>query len=312
MAEVPDVDHFDLSLADALSVPNEAFDIPERDEISKSDFNSLGRLETQAPVTSDSLSVERGRGGLFPGRALSATPSIPHARRQEILHHDPSTWDATIPPAAKSIGLEEIIAAGMQVLLFNRSSPPSKSTELTMASFSLPSPYTNVLNTRRTRTLTACIHNARSMGFQTSDVIKPHCIAPSLFYRPHSPGDDYEALVASATNPNTPAHLQPTLAQVLYQHPAFLDLIPIPGFRSKVILAAVRKGWSMGGMGSLDLFDLKRDMFQDGLVWRSYDGYDEQGVNGEPWDMRSWEASGWFATKWRGLVDDDVHVIPDT
>lgn len=293
---VIDMDGFQNSISSddvALSTPSETFGIPEQDEISKSAFDFLGPLGTLTPITSDFLFREENTGRVSPARSAPTTASTLLACHPTAINDAPSTWDATIPPAASNISLEDLIAVGMQVLLFNRASP-----------------YINTLDTPRTRTLTACLHNARSMGFLTSDVIKPSCIAPSLFYRPHSPGDNHEALVASATNPNTPAHLQPTLPQVLYQHPAFLDLIPIPGFRSKVILTAVRKGWGMLGMGSLDLFDLKRDMFQDGLAWRSYDGYGNEGEKGQPWDMRSWEASGWFVNKWRGLVDDDVRVGP--
>lgn len=59
----------------------------------------------------------------------------------------------------------------------------------------------------------------------------------------------------------------------------------------------------MAGMGGLDLLELKKDMFQDGLACWSNNGGGKEGAMGQPWDMRSWEAAEWFVRKWSGLVD---------
>jgi hypothetical protein len=62
------------------------------------------------------------------------------------------------------------------------------------------------------------------------------------------------------------------------------------------------------GIGGLNLFELKRDIFQDGLSWQGPDIYGDKSKKIEPWDMMSWEASGWFVRKWSCLIDDSVSV----
>lgn len=213
-----------------------------------------------------------------------------------------SSWDKEIPPVARNISMEDIVAAGIQVLLFGQPSQARKQKQAQYSSF--PSPYLNTLDISRTRTLAACIHNARSMGFTEGNVIKPFCIAPSLFYRHHSPGDDKLALLASVSDPSIPSHLRPTLPQVLYPHPAFIDLIPLPEFRNRVILSAAKRGWEEVGKMGQGLFELKKDIFEDGLSCRSAE-HGEDAQRTQPWDMRSWRASTWFTKKWSGLMNDE-------
>jgi hypothetical protein len=100
-------------------------------------------------------------------------------------------------------------------------------------------------------------------------------------------------------------HLKPTLPQLLYPHPAFMDLIPMPAFRARAItLAATRPQL-------FDIWELKRDMIvEDGLVlWSSISSGASSGEIGEgqgqPWDKRSWEAAPWFLRKWRVLFDGE-------
>ena len=45
----------------------------------------------------------------------------------------------------------------------------------------------------------------------------------------------------------------------------------------------------------MDPWELKRDIFMDGVVYRRERG-------GVPWEAGSWEARGWFIRKWRVLV----------
>jgi hypothetical protein len=295
----------ELSSISGLFASNHTFKIPERDDISPSAFDFLNQAGTATSKTSDDPPLEWGDPSTM---ASSAATSISFLPRREMAEDDPTTWDVTMHPASRNIMLEDIVAAGMQVLLFNRSSPSSNQNRLAsaMPSFILPSPYLNTLDIPRTRTLAACLHNARSIGLTFSDVIKPSCIAPSLFYRPHSSSEDPASLLVS--NPSIPAHLRPTLPQIIYQHPAYLDLIPIPRFRMKVILTAVKRGWEKVGVEELDLFELKRDIFEDGLAWENDGSSDKQEGRGQPWDMRSWKASGWFVRKWKGLVDDAIYV----
>lgn len=191
---------------------------------------------------------------------------------------------------------------GLEALLYGT----SLSQKVASAS-RLPSPRLNCIQFRQTTFLRATIHNAQSMGFivEEEDDTMSHCLGSSPYYRPVTPADDPRQLLAAITRPSTPAHLRPTLAQVLYPHPAFMDLIPIPAFRARAITLAATKPQAFG------LWDLKKDMvLEEGLVpWSSIGSRSRStrmsGGQGQPWDMRSWEAAPWFLRKWRMLVDGE-------
>ncbi|KFY05460.1 hypothetical protein V492_08528 [Pseudogymnoascus sp. VKM F-4246] len=171
----------------------------------------------------------------------------------------------------------------------------------------LPSPRLNCLQFYQTTFFMATLYNARSMGFilDEENVTVSHCLRSSPYYRPVTPADDPKDLLAAITRPSTPAHLRPTLAQVIYPHPAFMDLIPIPAFRERAIALAVTRPQAF------NLWDLKKDMVQgEGLVPWSNIGTASRsarmsGGQGQPWDIRSWEAAPWFLRKWRMLVDGE-------
>jgi len=92
--------------------------------------------------------------------------------------------------------------------------------------------------------------------------------------------------------PILPAHLQPTLPQILFPHHAYLDLIPFPVLRARAITLAATRPQLFHPM------DLKKDIMQDGLVHLSSEG----NGNGKSWDMRYWKMEPLFLKKWRMLV----------
>lgn len=117
---------------------------------------------------------------------------------------------------------------------------------------------------------------------------------PSPFYRPTTPTDDPKALLAATASLAIPAHLQPTLPQILFPHHPCFDLLPFPVLRARAItLAAVTPQLT-------NLFDLKKDIIEDGLIYNRKNNGSKQ-----PWDMRSWEAAPRFLDKWRLLIDGD-------
>jgi hypothetical protein len=192
---------------------------------------------------------------------------------------------------------------GLEALLCG----PTATSQTIISTSRLPSPRLNCIQFYQTTFLLATIENARSMGFivEEEDVTMSHCLGSSPFYRPVTPADDPTKLLAAITRPSTPIHLRPTLAQVIYPHPAFMDLIPIPAFRERAItLAATRPQ-------AFHIWDLKKDMvLEEGLVpWSSMGSRERSGRlcegQGQPWDMRSWEAAPWFLRKWRMLVDGE-------
>lgn len=85
------------------------------------------------------------------------------------------------------------------------------------------------------------------------------------------------------------ADLQPSVSQITVQHPIYIDALPLPSFRERIIALRVVEP------KVFDEKELWSDIINDGLVcWgaRSPIG------SGTPWDKRSWEARGWFLKKW--------------
>ncbi|RDW78007.1 hypothetical protein BP5796_05859 [Coleophoma crateriformis] len=213
----------------------------------------------------------------------------------------PKTWEVLVPTKARSASLEDIIAAGLQALALD---DPlfSKDPRYNITRASPPSPYLNPLPNASTRTISACIQNANIIGLFATVSVQPYCMTPSSFYRPWSSNDDLPLLLATASKLDLPMALRPTVQQILYQHPSFLDLIPMPDFRAKVISIALGQGTARPETSKLNLLELKKDMFQGGLV---YNGNTQSGSS-QPWDIRCWEAAGWFVRKWNMLFDKDV------
>ncbi|RDW85150.1 hypothetical protein BP6252_02740 [Coleophoma cylindrospora] len=225
-----------------------------------------------------------------------------HTATRDIAVLDaPMTWEVLVPTKTRSASLEDIIAAGLQALALN---DPlfSKDQNFNITRTSPPSPYLNPLPNASTRTLSACIQNANIIGLFATVSAQPYCMTPSSFYRPWSSNDDLPLLLATASKSNLPLALRPTVQQILYQHPSFLDLIPMPDFRAKVISIALGQGTARPETSKLNLLELKKDMFQGGLV---YNGNTQSGPS-QPWDIRCWEAAGWFVRKWNMLFDKDV------
>lgn len=196
--------------------------------------------------------------------------------------------------------MADIVAAGVQALLH----ADQNAFQAVVPGIRLPNPRTNNITFYPNKIVMACIQNAQSMGFFAEQVLTPACLAQSPYYRQLTPSDDPKQLLAALTKPSTPASLKPTLPQLLYPHPAFFDLIPMPNFRARAITLAATQPQLF------DMKELKRDMVvEDGLVlWSSHCANvspSQKNGQGQPWDIRSWEAAPWFLRKWRLLVDGE-------
>lgn len=209
---------------------------------------------------------------------------------------DRNGQEDTITHGAFDLG--KIITAGIETLL--RGSP----SQALPTSSRLPDPWSECIHFTRSNILLACIQNAQSMGLKVEDVMMPERLATSPFYQPiMAPTDDPTRLLECVASPTTPVHLKPTLPQVLYPHPAFLDLIPMPDFRARVITLLATHPHV------IDMMDLKKDVaFENGICyWTSLGSGGNnksaaaQAAHGQPWDMRSWEVAPWFLRKWRVL-----------
>jgi hypothetical protein len=156
----------------------------------------------------------------------------------------------------------------------------------------LADPITNSIQFAPVTFFSAMVNNALSLGFDVAKLLTAECVSP--FHRLVTPQDDPKVLLASASNPTIPAHLQPTLPQILYSHPPYLDLLPYPLLRARLIVLTALMPHTF------DHFDFKRDIYVNGglVCWKT-------NGSAQPWDMRSWEAAPWFLSKWKMLVDGE-------
>lgn len=85
---------------------------------------------------------------------------------------------------------------------------------------------------------------------------------------------------------SVPSTLAPTPAQTIIPHPSFIDIIPFPGFRNRILHS----------INVIDLDTLSRDLIHDAFsVWGR-----------DPWDATGWEISERFAKTWWFLVDEEL------
>ncbi|OGM47719.1 hypothetical protein ABOM_004344 [Aspergillus bombycis] len=153
----------------------------------------------------------------------------------------------------------------------------------------LPNPYHNTLELTHTMLLRACLHNAQSLGISIKQFFSYECMSLcSPFYRPNiTMSDDPHALIKNVSSPATPAHLQPTLPQILFPHHPLLDLLPLPSLRARAVMLAAT------APTLIDAGDLKRDIVERaGIICQGE----------QPWEMRSWVAAPWFLKKWKLLL----------
>ncbi|OCL02741.1 hypothetical protein AOQ84DRAFT_443180 [Glonium stellatum] len=161
----------------------------------------------------------------------------------------------------------------------------------------LPDPYRNHLRIDRINLYAACIANSDQLGVpkllaKSIGFMSPFCQSPAN--RDFSFGND-----------NSFQHLKPNLrpvpAQLSQPHEYYIDLLPFPTFRAR-LLAIISLSPPV-----INEDELKADLDADGIVcWGSAGGGGRRGGYGVPWDMRSWEAKPWFLAKWWMLTDGEV------
>ncbi|KAL2846883.1 hypothetical protein BJY01DRAFT_263208 [Aspergillus pseudoustus] len=166
----------------------------------------------------------------------------------------------------------------------------------------LADPHKNYLQTPKTNLISACLHNASLIGISLEEFFSYNCMSLcSPFYRQTNLSTDPQALLADVTAsfPFAPAHLRPTLPQILIPHHPLFDLVPIPRLRSRAIIL------SASVPHLVDMFELKADIVEGGLLCLgSRDGVAlKAGGSGQPWEGGSWETAPWFFTKWKLLLD---------
>jgi hypothetical protein len=156
----------------------------------------------------------------------------------------------------------------------------------------LPNIYASNLRLKQFTTISALRASVESLGLTFDMLSNPDTESP--FYRGSLSKDAAEMIIAKEKFDGVAPHLRPTIAQIRHRHHPYLDALPFPTLRERIIEACSLES------PILDEEDLCDDLEKGGLIcWGSYlgDGNLATG-SGAPWDYRSWEAQPWFLRKW--------------
>jgi Domain of unknown function (DUF3425) len=159
----------------------------------------------------------------------------------------------------------------------------------------LPDIHRNNFRIKQILYVAACVANSDVLG---ANIRPENCDdVESPFYRENISRSAAETICATEFK-DLKTHLQPCAMQVMHKHHPYIDVLPFPTFRERVIrLAYVDEPL-------IDEDDLCNDLQNDGLVcWGSSLGGGSAAMgSGAPWDIRSWEAQPWFLKKWWILI----------
>ncbi|KAL7896165.1 hypothetical protein HDV63DRAFT_408884 [Trichoderma sp. SZMC 28014] len=278
------------------------------------------------PLPETAAAFDPGIDGRFVGKCPAFEPTA-SSLSITILNEDGSATSETSIPSSKSLiitsqdhlfseashcqglltsefgnqglQLESLSHSELDIVSEGQSQTQIDSMYLPMP-FLLPNFYKPSLRRSKLPPSIAYMHVAILLGITLEDLTNvKHC---SPFYRRTTAEDDPKALLAAAAIPSLPAHLQPTLPQILFPHNPNLDLLPFPVLRARAITLAATTPQLVNPK------ELKMDILSDGLIcW--HDRNDDNNWFGQPWDIHSWEAASWFKKKWRMLFEDDSHYL---
>ncbi|KAL4878187.1 hypothetical protein BJY04DRAFT_221335 [Aspergillus karnatakaensis] len=105
------------------------------------------------------------------------------------------------------------------------------------------------------------------------------------------------------TDEQLPLHIRPTALQRSVTHHPWLDILPFPGVRDRILLglqARVLDEDQICVEFSCDLLSLEKDDTSSLLIW------------GAPWDARAWEFSAKLLERWAGLLSACPEIIQST
>jgi hypothetical protein len=159
----------------------------------------------------------------------------------------------------------------------------------------LPDIRRNNFRIKQVMWVAACAANAAHLGltFQDSncdDALSPFC--------QDQVSEEVAKVACQSSFKDLKEHLRPLPIQLMHQHHPYIDVLPFPTFRERLIKLAY------GDTPMIDEDDLCNDLENDGLIcWGSSLGGGSVATgSGAPWDIRSWEAQPWFLKKWWILI----------
>lgn len=156
---------------------------------------------------------------------------------------------------------------------------------------SIPDVHTNHIRMKPLLYVAACIANASTLGLsltpETCEELESPFFCGSI--------SESAAKVAclndfSALSPD----LRPSATQLVHRHHPYIDVLPFPTLRERIIKLAYVEEEPM-----IDEDELCQDLNNGLVCWGSVlDGRNSAIGSGVPWDVRSWEAQPWFLKKW--------------
>jgi hypothetical protein len=160
---------------------------------------------------------------------------------------------------------------------------------------SLPDAPRNNIRIKQVVFVAACVANASSLGLPPDGL---NCDSgESPFFR-NSTSESAAKTACLSDFLHLKTHLRPCATQLIYKHHPYIDVLPFPTFRERLIKLACTKE------PMIDEDELCKDLENDGLIcWGSSLGGGSVAMgSGAPWDIRSWEAQNWFIKKWWILI----------
>jgi len=160
-------------------------------------------------------------------------------------------------------------------------------------------PYSNTLRLHQTTVCWAFYQNVLHLGLDET-LCAENCVSP--FYRPGVIGNDALVKSVQSTFSCLKRDLRPTKEQVSIKHAAYVDVMPFPEVRTRIIELVAHDP---------PLFDEDEfwaDIESGGLTCWGSIAVRAGGpsiAGGAPWDARSWEAKTWFLAKWSFIVGDE-------
>ncbi|EEA20845.1 conserved hypothetical protein [Talaromyces marneffei ATCC 18224] len=188
---------------------------------------------------------------------------------------------------------------GNDTFLVDEPNPPLRTerilvpeNKMRVHAHALPNVYANNLRLKQFTTISALRASIESLGLTFSMLSNPDTESP--FYRGSLSKDAAELIIAKERFDDVAPHLRPTIAQIRHSHHPYLDGLPFPSLRERIIEACSLEP------PIIDEEDLCNDLEKGGLIcWGSYLGNGNCATgSGAPWDYRSWEAQPWFLRKW--------------
>lgn len=159
----------------------------------------------------------------------------------------------------------------------------------------LPDIRRNNIRIKQILFVAACVTNASSIGLPLEGL---DCDgAESPFFR-DSVSESAAKTACLSDFPDLKKYLRPCATQLMHKHHPYIDVLPFPTFRERLIKLACAEE------PMIDEDELCKDLENDGLIcWGSSLGGGSAAMgSGAPWDIRSWEAQDWFMKKWWILI----------